>query len=370
MTFFEELRFDYASLTRLPFANFDNDACSCYDRIITALASLAGKKYGVHKDVIFVHAKTLEEAEFKLKTSAGISKSSYKHCVKFPLFGTGQGSTNSPTIWCFISSVLFQTHQQHAHGMLFQSPIGDIFVRYNMVGFVDDSTCITGGTFNDSFEDIKRKMTEDAQLWHDLLWVSGGKLELPKCGYHIVYYDFAPTGIPKMKVIPPNDKVILKDDKGDEVSIRAKSIYKPRLNLGHYKAPAGTRTIQTEKLKQKASNLTDNIIACNVSREEARMLFQTVWKPSIEYVIGQSFLSRKQLESIERASLPKLYSVCGFNRNTKKEILQGPTKLSGGGFTPLHATVSAAYVLHIIRNWQTGTEDLGKIIRICYAWSA
>ena len=66
----------------------------------------------------------------------------------------------------------------------------------------------------------------------------------------------------------------------------------------------------------------------------------------------------------------EIYSVCGFNRNTKKEILQGHTELSGGGFTPLHATASAAYVLHFIRNWRTGTEDLGKIIRICYAWSA
>ena len=219
---------------------------------------------------------TLEEAEFKLKISASISESSYKHCVKFPLHGTGQGSTNSPTIWSFISSVLFQTHQQNAHGMLFQSPLGDTFVWYNMVGFVDDSTCITGGTANDSFKDLKRKMTEDAQLWYYLLWVSGGKLELPKCGYHIIYYNFAPTGVPKMRLIPPNDKVILKDDKGDEVPIKAKSIYKTRLNLGHYKSPAGTRTIQTEKLKQKASNLTDNIIACNVSTEEARMLFQTV----------------------------------------------------------------------------------------------
>ena len=94
--------------------------------------------------------------------------------------------------------------------------------------------------------------------------------------------------------------------------------------------------------------MTDNIIACNVSREEARMLFLTVWKPSIEYAIGQSFLSRKQLDSIEKASLPKLYSACGFNRNTKKEILQVPTELSGGGFTPLHVIESAAYVLHFI----------------------
>ena len=67
LTFFEELRFDYTSLTRFPFANFDNDTDSCYNRILCALASLAGKKYRVHKDVIFVHATTLEEAEFKLK---------------------------------------------------------------------------------------------------------------------------------------------------------------------------------------------------------------------------------------------------------------------------------------------------------------
>ena len=54
-----------------------------------------------------------------------------------------------------------------------------------------------------------------------------------------------------MKVIPPNDKIILKDDKGDEVPIESKSIYQPRLNLGHYKSPAGTHTTQTVKLNKR-----------------------------------------------------------------------------------------------------------------------
>ena len=31
---------------------------------------------------------------------------------------------------------------------------------------------------------------------NDLLWTSGGKLELPKCGYHTVYYTFKPDGTP------------------------------------------------------------------------------------------------------------------------------------------------------------------------------
>ena len=177
VTFLEELRFDYVSLSRFPFANFDNDATACYDRILLAIASLAGKKYGIHSDVIFVHAKTLEEAEFKLKTLAGISKDSYKHCIKFPIHGVGQGSTNASYIWCFVSSILFQTHQKYSNGMVFHSPLGDIFVRYNMVGFVDDSACITGGCKNDSLEELKKKMTQDAQLWHDLLWSSGGGAE-------------------------------------------------------------------------------------------------------------------------------------------------------------------------------------------------
>ena len=77
LTFLEEVRLEYSVLTRYPFSNFDNDASACYDRIVCSIASLAGKKFGIHRDVIFVHAKTLEEAKFKLKTSVGISDSSY-----------------------------------------------------------------------------------------------------------------------------------------------------------------------------------------------------------------------------------------------------------------------------------------------------
>ena len=68
LTMFEELRFEYSRLTRYPFSNFDNDATACYDRILCSIASLCGLKYGLHQDIIFVHATTLEEAEFKMKT--------------------------------------------------------------------------------------------------------------------------------------------------------------------------------------------------------------------------------------------------------------------------------------------------------------
>ena len=65
ITLLEELRLDYSKMTRTSFVNFDHDAKSCYDRILMPLASLAGRGFGIHRQVIFVHAQTLENAIFK-----------------------------------------------------------------------------------------------------------------------------------------------------------------------------------------------------------------------------------------------------------------------------------------------------------------
>ena len=99
----------------------------------------------MNKHVNFVHASTLEEAEYKLKLSTKVSETGYKHCIKFPIHGTGQGSTNSPMIWCFISCTLFDCHKAEANVMEILTPFGDHRVLLHMVGFVDDSTTVTGG---------------------------------------------------------------------------------------------------------------------------------------------------------------------------------------------------------------------------------
>ena len=92
VTYLEELQRDHTIVTRTPKADVDNDLASCYDRILPSIASLAGGKYFIDKNVIFVHAKTLKEAKYKLKISAKTSNMSYTHCIKFPIYGTGQGS--------------------------------------------------------------------------------------------------------------------------------------------------------------------------------------------------------------------------------------------------------------------------------------
>ena len=175
VTYLEELRRDISILTRSAYTNFDNDAASCYDRILMAVVSLSGRKYGVHTKVVYVHAATLQEAEYKLKLSSKTSDASYRHCKKFPIHGTRQGSGNSSAIWCFISSILFNCHNQKAHGLTTASPNGDVVVSFSIIGFVDDSTCVTGGKQDETVEQLLVRVKHDVQLWHDLLWASGGK---------------------------------------------------------------------------------------------------------------------------------------------------------------------------------------------------
>eukprot|EP00957_Ditylum_brightwellii_P094149 7168106-Ditylum_brightwellii.AAC.1 len=70
------------------------------------------KKKGLHWNVTFVHAKTPEEAKFKLKTALGVSESFDTHSQVFLIYSTGQGIINLPMIMLIISSTLFDAHQE------------------------------------------------------------------------------------------------------------------------------------------------------------------------------------------------------------------------------------------------------------------
>jgi hypothetical protein len=198
-------------------------------------------------------------------------------------------------IWCFISCILFGSHEEQADGILFESPDTELMIKMTLAGFVDDSTSCTGITEQESLEDLIQKMREDAQLWHDLLWCSGGKLELSKCGYHIIHYNFDDSGIPKM-MHHPSEKISLKDAEGGDVNIVGKSIYQPRLNLGHLKAPARTGIKHFNKVLTNATGMADAVVKCGGTRDESRMYYDTVWRPAVEYTLAQSFLSEKQLK--------------------------------------------------------------------------
>ena len=194
-------------------------------------------------------------------------------------------------IWCFISSILFDCHNQKAHGITSATPNGDVVVSFSIIGFVDNSTCVTGGKRNETIDQLLERVEYDAQLWHDLLWASGGKLELQKCGFHLIFYDFDQHGVPSMRKI--SDLVItLQNEKGEDIEIRTKKIDEARKNLGHWKEPEEIKSPKQFPISlQTAIDTSDAIFTAGITRKEAAMLYHGMYQPKVEYPLGQTFLT-------------------------------------------------------------------------------
>lgn len=372
LTLLEELKYDLTYMTRRTLFNFDNDASSCYDRIVVPFASLINRKYGLHRNVVTVHANTLQTARFHLKTGSGVSESSYSHGTTFPIHGTGQGSGNSPCIWLFISSTLFDIHFSQAQGARFISPDGQYTTSLSMVGFVDDST----GTCNDfrpqtqaSLADLISKMETDAQLWNNLLHCTGGKLELPKCSFHVLHFQFRPNGQPIVCLQKYDEAIhVLDIESQTRIPIPSKRAFEAHKTLGHYKAPHSNLKTELQNVQKKAQRLALLISVSPITRQGAFLAYRTVYLPSICYTLPQSFFSKKMLEKAQQTSIGMLISKCGYNRNTARALLFAPPEFAGGGFLPWYILQGEGQTQHFIKHWRTKTI-ISQTLKVAMSWA-
>jgi hypothetical protein len=99
-----------------------------------------------------------------IKTQLGISNASYSHTDANPVFGTGQGSSSSPSIWTLSCSTGFDIYDSHCYGAQYRSPDGTKVLKLGMTGFVDDNNARfvddnnAQTTFREYGTSIKRKI--------------------------------------------------------------------------------------------------------------------------------------------------------------------------------------------------------------------
>ncbi|KAI2503122.1 hypothetical protein MHU86_11313 [Fragilaria crotonensis] len=169
----EKLQLEMSRVTRKTLIQTNYDATSCYDRIIPNVAMIVSQKYGVHPQVTATNATTLEAAEYRIRTDMGLSPTGYRHSQQNPIYGTGQGSGNSPAIWCFLSSTLYDCYDKQAAKAIYCTPSGTNNIEVGMIGFVDDSNgqtnCFLSDKTDQTSDDALHQMQLNAQTWSDLL---------------------------------------------------------------------------------------------------------------------------------------------------------------------------------------------------------
>ena len=219
------------------------------------MVSLISQAHRQHRSIVLINATTLKSARYLLKTQLGISSISYSHSDLFPIYGSGQGSGNSPGLSCAISSVLFDVHETQDCGASFYSPDETIAVQLYMIRFVND----TSGSTSDFFlpepaplHHYTNLATHDTQRWNDILQLSGGALEDSKCSYHFMYYEFTRNGQPVLKggTFDPAIEICFNNNNTPN-SLKQLSAYTSHKTLGVYKNPDGNTTVAFRVLNEK-----------------------------------------------------------------------------------------------------------------------
>ena len=111
------------------------------------------------------------------------------------MFSTRQRSTRSMNMWGMIVSRIITLNDKFGHGAKYNNPSGTLkTLILGMISFVDDCNLSNTGKKYETLQDILNRTQEDAQLWNDLIRASGGALELAKCFYQVIHFEFGKNG--------------------------------------------------------------------------------------------------------------------------------------------------------------------------------
>ena len=370
----EELQLEISRLTRRMFLQTNYDATACYDRIIPNLAMLASRRFGVAKEVTESNVSTLQKAKYHVRTELGLSDSHYSHSLEWPIYGTGQGSGNSPMIWCFLSSLLFDCYDLRSHPADYCNPDWSNKTRVSMIGFVDDSNGQVNSFFNDdssvTLNALIQKARSNVTTWSDLLQATGGALELSKCSYHVAFWKFSIQGAPVLSNISHEitPLQILDSHTGNAQTLEYLPPSVAHKTLGHYKEPMGLQKMQFRQLKAKSDDITAFLWSNHFTREEAWTFYRSCYIPAVTYPLASSFLTQSQLKHIQCKAMAIITAKCGFNRNTKTEVLYGPKELGGADFRHLIVQQGIAQTMYFLRHWRSQSST-GKLLKCTMAWA-
>ena len=366
-----EMQNEIVRMTRTPLISIDFDATSCYDRIIPNIASLVSRGYGQNQLICNLHSQHLLQAQYLLKTQLGLSNSSFSHSRRFPIYGTGQGSSASPTIWSMISCRLFEAHDSYTFGATFISPDSSTTTKIGMIGFVDDCYTSINDFSNPSaqIQTLVQKAKFDSQLWSNLLNATGGALEVPKVKYHIIQYSFHPSGKPHLSANEETYTIEIDANDGTGLQeMRALSTNVARKMLGCYNDITGTNTASFKSIQQNAMKKATKLFNSSLDHRCAFRYYHSIYLPSVLYSFPTNSISSHKLRKLDSQTVRLILPKLGYNRNTAKAIVYGPKQFGGIDLRSLCDKQGLAKLEHLVKHLRTPVTQASLHFQIALHW--
>jgi hypothetical protein len=121
--------FCISRIARSNVASVDNDAKSCFDRIVMLLASILAQRLGLDVKVMQLFLRNLSLTKYSVKTAMGISEETYQTTAERTIHGPGQGGRASPGIWAIISCLIMECMPEGSTGITTIDPVLRAFLN-------------------------------------------------------------------------------------------------------------------------------------------------------------------------------------------------------------------------------------------------
>jgi hypothetical protein len=284
------------------YARFDNDSSSCYDCIIVGLGMLAARKCGMPPHAVRTHADALQFMKYMVETVHGISEDNYHGTALSPLFGTGQGSGASPAVWLSLVVILLQTLNRLIPDRTnFSSLSGDIIHKRLSDAFVDDtSLSFTSSSDSIDIDDLITQLEKVAQTWEHLLHLSGGKLNLAKCSWFIVRWEWK-QGRPVIRPIVATDREVrISQGKNvqDSSIIKRTELDESTRMLGVFMNSLGDFGFHLRQLRKKADIFATRIMSPHLSAADVRIFHRTTYIPCMRYGLASVAIDEEEFSKV------------------------------------------------------------------------
>jgi hypothetical protein len=360
-----QLTTDMCRVLRLNYVRFDNDASACFDRIIVALGMLAARRCGMPIHAVQTHAQSLELMKYTVKTVYGISDDSYQGTPFAPLFGTGQGSGASPAVWLTLVVLLLNTLEKVVPDRIwFRSQDGTLEHRRLVDAFVDDTALGFTDDGKSSFSELIASLESAAQTWEQLLHFSGGALNLSKCSWYVLFWDWR-NGRPQLRPILATDPGIhlRKGSSSETTTIRRQSVDSASRLLGVYQTPEGDFSKHLAIMKTKADKFAGYLRSPRLSASDVRIFHRTMYGPAMRYSLHAIAVDEEEFETVQSKIIPTIVQKLGISSSLPTAVRFGPPEMGGLGLMDLR-TEGGIEMIRFFRHAIYKNSQVGQLLRL------
>ena len=167
-----------------------NNAKSCFDRIVHAVALMALRRLGLPIPPIKSMLEAFQQVEHHVQTAYGNSDNFMTALLhEIPFQGVGQGNAAATTIWATISLVLLQMLKEEGFGASIITPLTQELIQTVGFAFVDDADLIQSAlNSSKTIHSVMEKMQQMLNLWEGALKATGGALDPNKSFIYAIDY--------------------------------------------------------------------------------------------------------------------------------------------------------------------------------------